>query len=302
MREYCPRGLNYFAWFTLASTLVLICAGGLVTSKGVGMAVPDWPNSYGYNMFFFPVSKWVGGIFYEHLHRLIASTVGLLTVILALLLWFKEKRRWVRVLALLAVVAVILQGILGGLRVVLDKSQLGIFHALLAQLFFLMIGALAVVTSPRWTQRQKTTPAILPVYAQGPFRYLYLLGTVLILSQLFLGATMRHQHAGLAIPDFPLAYGQWWPPTDQASLRVINQHRVGVYDHSPVTAWQIQLQIGRDRLGASGGIRYSTRVAGRAGLPHITPPLGRPRHTAREPGHTRSVSLNASDASGVEPR
>src|SRR5687768_13677705 len=243
MREYCPRGLNYFAWFTLASTLVLICAGGLVTSKGVGMAVPDWPNSYGYNMFFFPVSKWVGGIFYEHLHRLIASTVGLLTVILALLLWFKEKRRWVRVLALLAVVAVILQGILGGLRVVLDKSQLGIFHALLAQLFFLMIGALAVVTSPRWTQRQKTTPAILPVYAQGPFRYLYLLGTVLILSQLFLGATMRHQHAGLAIPDFPLAYGQWWPPTDQASLRVINQHRVGVYDHSPVTAWQIQLQM-----------------------------------------------------------
>src|ERR1041384_6748811 len=91
------RWLSRYAVFTAAATLVLICAGGLVTSRGVGMSVPDWPNTYGYNMFFFPISKWVGGIFYEHTHRLIASAVGLLTCILALWLWGKKSRpllRW----------------------------------------------------------------------------------------------------------------------------------------------------------------------------------------------------------------
>src|SRR3979409_2796310 len=77
------RWLNRFAWFTAFATLLLIWRGGLVTSKGVGLAVPDWPNTFGYNMFLFPVSKWVGGVFFEHTHRLLASTVGFLTLILA---------------------------------------------------------------------------------------------------------------------------------------------------------------------------------------------------------------------------
>ena len=81
---------------TAVCTLLLICLGGVVTSKGVGMAVPDWPTTFGYNMFFFPFSKWVGGIFYEHTHRLVASAVGFLTVILAVWLWLKEERRWLR--------------------------------------------------------------------------------------------------------------------------------------------------------------------------------------------------------------
>src|SRR4051794_9133744 len=84
------RGYNWlhrFAWLTLVATLLLICSGGMVTSKGVGLAVPDWPTTFGYNMFLFPVSKWVGGIFFEHTHRLIASTVGLLTIILAIWIW-----------------------------------------------------------------------------------------------------------------------------------------------------------------------------------------------------------------------
>ena len=88
--------LHRFAFFTAFATLVLIWSGGNVTSKGAGLAVPDWPNTFGYNMFLFPVSKWVGGIFSEHIHRLIASTIGFLTIILAVWLGRAERRRWVR--------------------------------------------------------------------------------------------------------------------------------------------------------------------------------------------------------------
>ena len=128
--------LHRFAVGIAAATLVLLCFGGLVTSHGAGLAVPDWPNSYGYNMFLFPISKWVGGIFYEHTHRLVASGVGFLTIILAVWLWRKEERRWLRWLGWGALVLVALQGVLGGLRVTLLKDEIGIFHAALAQFFF----------------------------------------------------------------------------------------------------------------------------------------------------------------------
>ena len=95
--------LNRFAWITVLATLFLICSGGMVTSKGVGLAVPDWPTTFGYNMFLFPVSKWIGGIFFEHTHRLIALAVGLLTIILTLWLWRSEDRKWVRTLGVIAV-------------------------------------------------------------------------------------------------------------------------------------------------------------------------------------------------------
>src|SRR5437773_6941743 len=94
--------LHRFALLTAAASLLLICAGGIVTSKGVGLAVPDWPNTYGYNMFLFPPSKWIGGIFYEHTHRLLGALVGLLTTMLAVWLWFSERRWWVRRLGILA--------------------------------------------------------------------------------------------------------------------------------------------------------------------------------------------------------
>src|ERR1700681_3790814 len=99
--------LQRFAWFTAAATLLLICSGGMVTSKGVGLAVPDWPTTFGYNMFLFPFSQWVGGIFFEHTHRLIASAVGFLTIILAVCLWRGEDREWVRNLTFIAVASVI---------------------------------------------------------------------------------------------------------------------------------------------------------------------------------------------------
>src|SRR5438309_9039159 len=141
---------NRFAWFTAFATLLLICSGGMVTSKGVGLAVPDWPTTFGYNMFLFPVSKWIGGVLFEHTHRLIASTVGFLTIILALWLWRVEDRSAVKTLGLIAVAGVILQGILGGLRVTMLKDQIGIFHACLAQAFLGLIVLIAIVNANFW--------------------------------------------------------------------------------------------------------------------------------------------------------
>src|ERR1700750_27229 len=134
--------LNRFAWLSAVTTLLLICGGGMVTNKGVGLAVPDWPTTFGYNMFLFPLSKWIGGIFFEHTHRLIASTVGCLTIILAGWLW-RSANAQLRNLGLIAVAAVILQGILGGLRVTMLRDQIGIFHACLAQAFLGLIVVIA---------------------------------------------------------------------------------------------------------------------------------------------------------------
>src|ERR1035441_4336550 len=92
----CSPSLHRFAVFTAIATLGLVGIGGLVTSHGAGMAVPDWPNTYGYNMFFFPISQWVGGIFYEHTHRLVASGVGLLTIALGLWLYGRNARPFMR--------------------------------------------------------------------------------------------------------------------------------------------------------------------------------------------------------------
>src|SRR6267143_3923158 len=146
------RWLNRFTWFTAIATLLLIWSGGMVTSKGVGLAVPDWPNSFGYNMFLFPISRWVGGVFLEHTHRLIASLVGLLTIGLCIATWLIEDRRWVKWLASIAVLAVIVQGVLGGLRVTEHNALLGLFHGCLAQSFLALMATLGLVTSPFWSR------------------------------------------------------------------------------------------------------------------------------------------------------
>src|SRR6202171_2365448 len=148
-RRY-SKWLNRFAWFTAVATLLLVCSGGMGTSKGVGLAVPDWPTTFCYKMFLFPVSKWIGGVLFEHTHRLIASTVGFLTILLAVWLWRTEDRQSVKTLGLIAVAGVILQGILGGLRVTMLKDQIGIFHACLAQAFLGLIVLIAIVTTNFW--------------------------------------------------------------------------------------------------------------------------------------------------------
>lgn len=231
--------LHRFAFFTAAATLVLIWSGGNVTSKGAGLAVPDWPNTFGYNMFLFPVSKWVGGIFSEHIHRLIASTIGFLTIILALWLWRVEPRRWLRNLGFAALALVILQGVLGGLRVTLLKDEIGIFHACLAQLFFGLLIVITVATSRLW---QRISTEGLPSGAARSLARLALLTTSVIFAQLALGATMRHQHRDLAILDFPAAYGQVIPRLSDAKLAEINAWR-NARAFSEVTPYQIWLQM-----------------------------------------------------------
>jgi cytochrome c oxidase assembly protein subunit 15 len=242
-RRY-SRWLNRFAWFTAAATLLLICSGGMVTSKGVGLAVPDWPTTFGYNMFMFPVSKWIGGIFFEHTHRLIASTVGFLTIILAVWIWRTEDRQSVRNLSLLAVAGVVLQGILGGLRVTMLKDQIGIFHACLAQAFLALIVLIALMTTDFW---RALDPDLFGSTEQvsswrWQMKCLAIATTIAIYIQLALGATMRHQHRDLAILDFPTANRAWIPDTSAAALAKINAWR-DMHGLSDVSAFQIWLQM-----------------------------------------------------------
>jgi heme a synthase len=283
------RWLTAFAALTAMATLALITIGGLVTSHGAGMAVPDWPNSYGYNMFLFPISNWIGGIFYEHTHRLVATIVGVLVValtrwlggkaarlplisigileiimglmlprisanlkpagyflsgiggvvLLAGLAWFRNAAaaRPLPLLGWVAFVAVQVQGLLGGLRVVLMWDSIGIFHAALAQLFFVLLCAV-VMLNTNWWRKQIELPVanrLLPALAWAT--------VALIFGQLLLGATMRHQHAGLSIPDFPLAYGKLWPAMDPASVQSYNARRAEIASANPITAFQIELQM-----------------------------------------------------------
>jgi len=218
-------GLHRLAVLTAAATLGLIVAGGLVTSTESGLSVPDWPTTYGQNMFTFPVSKWVGGIRFEHTHRLIASTVGMLTVILAAWLARREPRRWVRRLGYLALAAVVAQGVLGGLTVLLLlPTSVSVAHACLAQTFFCLTVALAVVTSPRWKER---APASLRLtFAGDPVARIAAATAGVIFLQLLVGAIMRHTKAGLAIPDFPLALGRIVPPLDRFPVAIHFAHRV----------------------------------------------------------------------------
>ena len=231
--------LNRFAWLTCVTTLLLICSGGMVTSKGVGLAVPDWPTTFGYNMFLFPVSKWVGGILFEHTHRLIGSLVGFVTIILAVWLWLSEDRQWVRNLGVIALAGVILQGILGGLRVTMMKDEIGVFHACIAQAFLGLLVVIALVTTNFW--RTLTNQRIDP-QKSAPIKTLAIAITIAIYVQLALGATMRHQHRDLAILDFPTANGAWIPDTTPTALAKINAWR-DARGLSPVTAFQIWLQM-----------------------------------------------------------
>src|SRR4051794_22181126 len=148
------RGLNRFAIFVACATFFLIIAGALVTSHDAGLATPDWPLSNGQ---FFP--KMVGNLFWEHGHRLVATTVGMLTIVLLFYILLKEGRRWVRRLGFLALLGVVAQGLLGGLTV---KLMLPLWvssaHATLAQLFFCTTVSLAVFTSQGWMEARALQP------------------------------------------------------------------------------------------------------------------------------------------------
>jgi len=178
------RGLNRFAILVACATFFLIIAGALVTSHDAGLATSDWPLSNGQ---VFP--KMVGNLFWEHGHRMVATTVGLLTIVLMVYVLVKEKRAWVRKLGVLALVGVIAQGLLGGLTVkMMLPLAVSSAHATLAQLFFCTTVSLAVFTSRSWIQ---ATP-ISEEKGSLPLRYLCTAALVTIFLQLILGATLRH--------------------------------------------------------------------------------------------------------------
>ena len=173
----------------VCATFPLLFIGGLVTSKGAGLAVPDWPTTFGHNMFLYPWSKMVGNIFYEHSHRLIASCVGLLTIAFTVTVWARESRAWLRWLAVAALVLVVVQGILGGLRVILLEQTLAIVHAATAQAFFALTVGLAVFTSKEWLGSPEPTESL---NDGGRLRRLCLATTALIYIQVIIGAVLRH--------------------------------------------------------------------------------------------------------------
>jgi cytochrome c oxidase assembly protein subunit 15 len=214
--------LHRYACLLVVATLILVAAGGMVTSTNSGLSVPDWPTTYGHQMFSFPLSGMVGGIFYEHGHRLIASSVGMLTIGLVIFLWRAEPRAWVRRLGYLALAAVIIQGTLGGLTVLFFLPDgISISHAGLAQIFFALTVTIALVTSAGWHR-----PVSSPVDDEVLGRRTVAL-TAVVYGQILLGATMRHTGAGLAIPDFPLSYGRLIPPFWNAAILIHFAHRLG---------------------------------------------------------------------------
>lgn len=214
--EPTPVWLRRFTKFVAASTLFLIFAGAMVTSTGSGLAVPDWPLSYGMLM-----PPMVGGIFYEHGHRMIASAVGLLTIIQAVWLQRREPKRFVRVLGWVSLAAVVVQGILGGLTVIfLLPLAISVSHAGLAEIFFCINIAIAFFAS-RWFHELRTMEK-----GDAPVGMTTTLA-LLVYAQIIAGAVMRHLGAGLAIPDFPLSFGRVIPSFATGAIVSAFIHRAG---------------------------------------------------------------------------
>ena len=208
-----PFGPDAFARVAVAAAAFLLAVGGVVTSAEAGLAVVDWPNSFGYNMFLYPFSRMTGGIYYEHAHRLFGALVGLTTVALALVLERTEPRTGVRAAGWLAVAMVVVQGVLGGLRVtggftlsmepadMRPSLMLAMLHGVLGQVFFATLVVLAVLTSGTW--RELGPPRI----GARADRWQCGILVVLLLGQLVLGAAQRHgvhpnllmAHIGLGI-------------------------------------------------------------------------------------------------------
>lgn len=239
MNDRYRPALFWFAVANAVATFLLIGLGGLVTSHEAGLSVPDWPTTYGYNMFLFPVNRWIGGIFYEHSHRLLASFVGLLTTVFAVWTWLQDRRKWMHWLGIAAFLLVIAQGVLGGLRVRWQMDWLGVPHGAVAQTFLVLTCSLALFSSRWWHQ----SAAVKQISVPPGLRKHVLYVTILIFVQLLVAATMRHQHAGLAISDFPLAHGRIWPATNPQAVAEYNAARPPGAVGNPITAFQVNLQM-----------------------------------------------------------
>ncbi|MCS7063517.1 MAG: COX15/CtaA family protein [Methylacidiphilales bacterium] len=235
--------LSFWAGLLFVGTLALIGIGGMVTSTGSGLAVPDWPTSYGYNMFLFPYERWVGGVWIEHVHRLWAASVGLASVIFAIGVSLVRLPRSLQWTAWGAVVLVVGQGVLGGYRVILVNNHLGWIHGCVAQVFLLVCLGMALKI---WGVGQGGRLEIEALENERSVwrwrRQSALVLISIVFLQLVVGAAMRHEHAGLAVPDFPTAYGEWWPAVDAKRLALINEER-HVRGWPPTTIAQIHLHM-----------------------------------------------------------
>lgn len=219
MTDPTPAPLRGYTKLVSLSTLFLVFAGAMVTSTGSGLAVPDWPLSYGMLM-----PPMVGGIFYEHGHRMVAATVGLLTLVQAFWLHFREPKRFVRRLGWLSLLAVVIQGLLGGLTVIfLLPKAISISHAALAEIFFCLNLSIAFFTSKAYGRMQAEKVRGQDFYPAA--RLLF----VVIFTQILLGAWMRHLGAGLAIPDFPASFGKVIPPLRDLGVISNFAHRTWAY-------------------------------------------------------------------------
>ncbi len=234
------------------TTLALIFVGGVVTSNNAGLAVPDWPTSFGYQMWAMPFALWHGGILYEHSHRVLASVLGLMVMALAVWLMAVERRRPLRILGLSALAIVIAQGILGGVGVLLSLPvAISVTHGVLAQLFFCLTIVIAYLHSREYHDRLRAPAAAAtdPRVARGVAVVALLIG-----AQLVLAAYMRHDlkfQGGVAIPDFPTTAGRWLPWGDARAVDWVNAWReAAVREHAapfniydPVRQGQILIHL-----------------------------------------------------------
>jgi cytochrome c oxidase assembly protein subunit 15 len=232
--------LHRFALFAAAATFVLVFAGGLVTSTGSPLAVPDWPLAFGRSV----PKAIVGGVRFEYGHRVVAGFVVILTLILALWTRLAERRRWVRRLAASAAGLIVVQAVLGGLTVLLDLPlAMAVAHAATAQAFFCLMVALELVTNPDW----EVLASRRADFAHPSLKTLTALTTAAIYGQILIGAMMRHMGAGLAIPDFPLSFGRLVPPLSSPAVAVNFAHRSGALVVSVLIFWTAVRVIGRHR-------------------------------------------------------
>ena len=216
MKSSSDIWLRRFSKLTVFSTLFLIFAGALVKSHEVGLSVPDWPTTYGKQMFAFPLSDMVGGIFYEHGHRIIATIVGFFTMIQAIWLGFTHHPDWLKKLGFFALAMVIIQGLVGGITVLFFLPPLvSIIHGILAQTFFIMTIIIA------YSMSQERENRIDNGMGQSIQKGASLMGGFVYI-QLILGALMRHTASGLAIPDFPTVGGMWIPTFSSEMIENIN--------------------------------------------------------------------------------
>jgi cytochrome c oxidase assembly protein subunit 15 len=230
-----PPGIHRFAIVCVAATFTLIFVGGLVTSTGSALAVPDWPLAYGHL-----IPKLEGGVRFEYGHRVVAGVVVILTAILATWSWYSEPRRWVRNVALAAFGLVVVQAILGGITVLLLLPlAIAVAHAATAQAFFCLIVAIAVFTNPRFASAASESGDHPPHIAR-----LATVTTGIIYIQILIGAVMRHLGAGLAIPDFPLFFGHLVPPFVSIYVDVNFAHRCGALVVASFVIWLAARVIG----------------------------------------------------------